>query len=220
MPLSAFLLAFFAISVALSLSAIKGFRSPGHTGTPSQAARATPSSLHRTGDRQRLSVCASTIYDDHGRTAAESTDRDGSLRRAFPEKRSGRVPFYDILLAIYGGRWKQPDIPVRLKVPGGGSLLPGKKPEEIAAIISRVFGIVDVSICTRVDSTPEALRDAAVSLALSRLHPPCRFAVRAKRQSKTGHEQPAAGRVCWICHLRCDSRPLGRFFRIRNTSCS
>ena len=77
--------------------------------------------------------------------------------------------------------------------PRGRIFVAGKKPEEIAAIISRVFGIVDVSICTRVDSTPEALRDAAVSLALSRLHPPCRFAVRAKRQSKTGMNSQQLG---------------------------
>ena len=44
--------------------------------------------------------------------------------------------------------------------------------------------VVDVSVCTRVDATPDALRDAAVSLALSRLHPPCRFAVRAKRRAR------------------------------------
>ena len=37
--------------------------------------------------------------------------------------------------------------------PRGRIFVAGKKPEEIAAIISRVFGIVDVSICTRVDST-------------------------------------------------------------------
>ena len=77
--------------------------------------------------------------------------------------------------------------------PRGRIFVAGEKPEEIAAIIARVFGVVDVSACTRVDATPDALRDAAVSLALSRLHPPCRFAVRARRQSKTGMNSQQLG---------------------------
>ena len=77
--------------------------------------------------------------------------------------------------------------------PRGRIFVAGEKPEEIAAIIARVFGVVDVSVCTRVDATLDALRDAAVSLAVSRLHPPCRFAVRARRQSKTGMNSQQLG---------------------------
>jgi len=77
--------------------------------------------------------------------------------------------------------------------PRGRIFVSGEKPAEIALITSRIFGIVDVSICTRVNATPEALRDAAVALARSYLHPPCRFAVRARRQSKTGMNSQQLG---------------------------
>lgn len=77
--------------------------------------------------------------------------------------------------------------------PRGRIFVSGENPAEIAAIISRIFGIVDVSICTRVSATPEALRDAAVALARTHLHPPCRFAVRARRQSKTGMNSQQLG---------------------------
>jgi len=77
--------------------------------------------------------------------------------------------------------------------PRGRIFVSGEKPAEIAAVISRIFGIVDVSICTRVSATPEALRDAAVALARSCLHPPCRFAVRARRQGKTGMNSQQLG---------------------------
>ncbi|HVP96853.1 tRNA uracil 4-sulfurtransferase ThiI [Methanoregula sp.] len=80
-----------------------------------------------------------------------------------------------------------------IRSPRGRIFVSGEKPEEIAAIIARVFGVVDVSICTLVEASPDALRDAAVALARSHLHPPCRFAVRAKRQTKTGMNSQQLG---------------------------
>ena len=58
--------------------------------------------------------------------------------------------------------------------------------EQIAASVSRVFGIVDVSICTTCGNTPEEIGQAAVALAKEKLKPGMRFAVRAKRQFVKG----------------------------------
>lgn len=58
--------------------------------------------------------------------------------------------------------------------------------EQIAASVSRVFGIVDVSICTTCGNTPEEIGQAAVTLAKEKLKPGMRFAVRAKRQFVKG----------------------------------
>ena len=81
----------------------------------------------------------------------------------------------------------------RFESPRGRIFVFGEKTEEIAEIIARIFGIVDVSVCIRVDATPEAIRDAAVTLAISHVHLPCRFAVRAKRQTKTGMNSQQLG---------------------------
>jgi thiamine biosynthesis protein ThiI len=81
----------------------------------------------------------------------------------------------------------------RFESPRGRIFVYGEKPDEIAGIVSRVFGVVGVSVCTRVDADPEALRDAAIILAAEHLHPPARFAVRGKRQSKTGMNSQQLG---------------------------
>lgn len=58
--------------------------------------------------------------------------------------------------------------------------------ERIAAAVSRVFGIVDVSICTTCGNTPEEIAAAAVVLAERKLTSGMRFAVRARRQHVSG----------------------------------
>jgi len=72
------------------------------------------------------------------------------------------------------------------ETPRGRILIFGDQPEKIAGIVARVFGIVDVSICTRTGSSPEDLTAAAVTLASKQLTAGMSFAVRAKRQLKTG----------------------------------
>ena len=42
----------------------------------------------------------------------------------------------------------------RFESPRGRIFVYGEKPEEIAGIIARVFGVVDVSVCTRVAADP------------------------------------------------------------------
>jgi thiamine biosynthesis protein ThiI len=81
----------------------------------------------------------------------------------------------------------------RFESPRGRIFVYGENPEEIAGIISRVFGVVDASVCTRVAADPDAVRDAAVTLAGAHLHAPSRFAVRGKRQSKTGMNSQQLG---------------------------
>jgi thiamine biosynthesis protein ThiI len=74
----------------------------------------------------------------------------------------------------------------RYETPRGRILIYGEKPEQVAGIVSRIFGIVDVSICYR---TPVGLPDLShcvLALALPNLSAGMSFAVRAKRQHKTG----------------------------------
>lgn len=81
----------------------------------------------------------------------------------------------------------------RFESPRGRIFIYGENPEGIAAIVSRVFGVVDASVCTMTATDPDSLRDAAVALAASHLHPPCSFAVRARRQSKKGMDSQQLG---------------------------
>ena len=94
-------------------------------------------------------------------------------------------------------------MPVR--EPPGRIFVYGEKPEEIAGIIARVFGVVDVSVCTRVAADPAAVREAAVTLAGAHLHAPTRFAVRGKRQSRTGMNSQQLGE--YVGSAICDAIP-------------
>src|SRR5690606_26476527 len=53
----------------------------------------------------------------------------------------------------------------RAEVHRGRVILHGECPEEIASIVSRLFGVVDVSICTLTLPDPRSVTDAAVALA-------------------------------------------------------
>ena len=73
------------------------------------------------------------------------------------------------------------------ETPRGRILIYGEHPDRIANIVSRVFGVVDASICTRTGTDMVELATAAVALATAaNLSPGMSFAVRAKRQHKTG----------------------------------
>ncbi len=93
----------------------------------------------------------------------------------------------------------------RFESPRGRIFVYGEKPEEIAGIIARVFGVVDVSVCTRVAADPAAVREAAVTLAGAHLHAPTRFAVRGKRQSRTGMNSQQLGE--YVGSAICDAIP-------------
>lgn len=66
---------------------------------------------------------------------------------------------------------------------------------KIAAAVSRVFGIVDVSICTTCGNAPEDIAAAAVSVAEGKLRPGMRFAVRARRQQVGGFTSQELARI-------------------------
>jgi tRNA uracil 4-sulfurtransferase len=74
----------------------------------------------------------------------------------------------------------------RYETPRGRILIYGEKPEQVAGIVSRIFGIVDVSICYRTPVGLPELSHCALALALPNLSAGMSFAVRAKRQHKTG----------------------------------
>ena len=81
----------------------------------------------------------------------------------------------------------------RFESPRGRIFIFTDRPEDTARIVSRVFGVVDTSACRIVAAEPEAVRDAALSLAKKHLRPPCTFAVRGKRQYKTGMSSQELG---------------------------
>ncbi len=81
------------------------------------------------------------------------------------------------------------------ETPRGRILIYGDQPERIAEVVSRIFGIVDVSICTRTSSRLEDICTVAISLASANLSKGMSFAVRAKRQQKTGLNSQELGTV-------------------------
>ncbi len=74
----------------------------------------------------------------------------------------------------------------RFELHRGRILIHGDEPTRIAAIASRIFGIVEVAVCTFTVSTLEALSTAAVERAASLLSSGGSFAVRARRQGVLG----------------------------------
>jgi thiamine biosynthesis protein ThiI len=77
-------------------------------------------------------------------------------------------------------------IACRYETPRGRILIYGNEPDRIAGIVSRIFGIVDVSVCHRTSAGLLELNRCALALASPRLSAGMSFAVRAKRQQKTG----------------------------------
>ena len=77
-------------------------------------------------------------------------------------------------------------ITCRYETPRGRILIYGDESDRIAGIVSRIFGIVDVSVCRRTSSGLLELSCSALDCASSCLSAGMSFAVRAKRQHKTG----------------------------------
>ncbi|MDV0442799.1 tRNA sulfurtransferase [Methanorbis rubei] len=67
--------------------------------------------------------------------------------------------------------------------------------EKIAPEVARIFGIVDVSICTTCGNSPEEISSAAVTLAEKKLKAGMRFAVRARRQQVKGITSQELARI-------------------------
>jgi tRNA uracil 4-sulfurtransferase len=77
-------------------------------------------------------------------------------------------------------------IPCRIETPRGRILIYGDEPDQIASIVSRIFGIVDVSVCYRTSAALPVMSRSALALASHALSAGMSFAVRAKRQHKSG----------------------------------
>ena len=77
----------------------------------------------------------------------------------------------------------------------GRMLVLGDEPERIAALVSRVFGVVDVSVCTRTSNNLDDLCSAAIETAKGNLKSGMSFAIRAKRQGVLKYTSQQMGEV-------------------------
>ena len=98
-----------------------------------------------------------------------------------------------MLLKNIGRALAASSLSYHFETPRGRILIRGDHPEQIADVVSRIFGIVDVSICTRTKPRLEDICNEAVSLASANLRQGMSFAVRAKRQHKTGPDSQELG---------------------------
>jgi len=94
--------------------------------------------------------------------------------------------FIGLLLRNIGRALSAAGLLYHFETPRGRILIHGPEPEKIATITSRIFGVVDVSVCTLTTGDIEALCTESVALASAHLRPPMSFAVRGKRQNKVG----------------------------------
>ncbi len=101
--------------------------------------------------------------------------------------------FIGMLLRNIGRALTVSSLSYHFETPRGRVLIHGDHPEEIAGVVARIFGIVDVSICSRTSPRLEDICDEAVSLASANLRAGMSFAVRAKRQHKTGPDSQELG---------------------------
>jgi thiamine biosynthesis protein ThiI len=104
----------------------------------------------------------------------------------FLKSESVKHYFIGMLLRNIGKALTASALSYHYETPRGRILIYGDQPEKIADVVSRIFGLVDVSICTRTSTRLEDLCRVASSLASGNLFEGMSFAVRAKRQQKTG----------------------------------
>lgn len=87
------------------------------------------------------------------------------------------------------------EIPYTLEEYRGRLLIFGDA-AKIAPVVSRIFGIVDVSICETTTNRPEDMAKTALKFAETKLKSGMRFAVRARRQHVSGFtSQQLAGMI-------------------------
>ncbi|MCQ8893030.1 MAG: tRNA 4-thiouridine(8) synthase ThiI [Methanolinea sp.] len=128
-----------------------------------------------------------------GETGAAVMLRYGEI---FLKSEPVRRQFVSLLLRNCEAALAQKGILSRPEVYRGRIFFRGGPPDSLAGVLSRVFGVVDVSVCRLTPPDPDLLLDAAVSQARSRLSPGMRFAVRARREGVEGiTSQELAARV-------------------------
>jgi thiamine biosynthesis protein ThiI len=101
--------------------------------------------------------------------------------------------FIGILLRNIRHALTSSGITCRYETPRGRILIHTDDPDRTADIVSKIFGIVDVSVCYITGSRFEDISGGAVRIAQKHLHPGKTFAVRAKRQHKTGPDSQELG---------------------------
>jgi thiamine biosynthesis protein ThiI len=111
----------------------------------------------------------------------------------FLKSESVKHHFIGMLLRNIGKALSVSELSYHFETPRGRILIYGENPEKIADIVSRIFGIVDVSVCTRTDSALQDICSEAISHASANLQGGMSFAVRAKRQQKTGPNSQELG---------------------------
>ncbi|WP_317135811.1 tRNA uracil 4-sulfurtransferase ThiI [Methanochimaera problematica] len=80
-----------------------------------------------------------------------------------------------------------------LEIHRGRILINGNNPEYIAETVSKVFGIVSVSIAIRTESSREEIENTAAEIASLKLKPGMSFAVRARRSNVKGFTSQELG---------------------------
>jgi tRNA uracil 4-sulfurtransferase len=142
----------------------------------------------------------------------------------FLKSESVKHHFIGMLLRNIGKALSASALSYHYETPRGRILIYGNHPEKIADVVSRIFGIVDVSICTRTNSRLEDICTEAIALASEKLHEGMSFAVRAKREQKTGLNSQELGTLIGSAiydhipglHVDLDTPDYELFVEIRN----
>jgi thiamine biosynthesis protein ThiI len=116
--------------------------------------------------------------------------------------------FIRALLRNTGKALESENLTYRFELHRGRLLIHGDEPERIAAVTSRIFGIVDAAVCVLTGTSLPGIEVEAVRMAKTRLSPGTSFAVRARRQGVPGiTSQELAARVgAALCEGYPDSR--------------
>jgi thiamine biosynthesis protein ThiI len=80
-----------------------------------------------------------------------------------------------------------------IEVHRGRILIDGPDPDTIAAVVSRIFGVVGASVCVRTPADREVIEETAVAMAVPHLTPGMSFAVRARRSGMKGFTSQELG---------------------------
>jgi thiamine biosynthesis protein ThiI len=142
----------------------------------------------------------------------------------FLKSESVKHHFIGMLLRNIGKALSASALSHHFETPRGRILIYGNHPEKIADVVSRIFGLVDVSICTRTNSRLEDICTEAIALASEKLHEGMSFAVRAKREEKTGLNSQELGTLIGSAiydhipglHVDLDTPDYELFVEIRN----
>jgi thiamine biosynthesis protein ThiI len=138
--------------------------------------------------REWLSPHTFYTYDNRGMWNVSDPEKLVMVRygELFLKSEAVKHHFIGMLVRNIGKALTASDLACHFETPRGRILIYGAFPEKVADVISRIFGLVDVSICTRTSTRLEDICAEAITLASENLHEGMSFAVRAKRQQKTG----------------------------------